>query len=154
MRFEINFHLPLPIAHNSPSTAHSPLLTSQRPQLKVLQFNMRDFHKLLIWQKSHQFVLKVYDVSKSFPNEELFGLTSQIRRAASSIPTNIAEGCGRATNKDFAHFLQISIASASEVEYELLLANDLNYINEHDYQTLKEEIITIRKMIIKYRSEL
>ena len=115
---------------------------------------MRDFHKLIIWQRSHQLVLNVYSISKLFPKDELFGLTSQIRRAVSSIPTNIAEGCGRASNKDFAHFLQIAIGSAAEVEYELLLAHDLNYINENDYQTLTEETVAVRKMIIKYQSEL
>ena len=115
---------------------------------------MRDFHKLIIWQRSHQLALKVYSISKLFPKDELFGLTSQIRRAVSSIPTNIAEGCGRASNKDFAHFLQIAIGSAAEVEYELLLAHDLNYINEKDYQTLTEETVAVRKMIIKYQSEL
>ena len=115
---------------------------------------MRDFHKLGIWQRSHQLTLDVYKVSKSFPKDELFGLTSQIRRAASSIPTNIAEGCGRASNKDYAHFLQIAIGSASEVEYELLLAHDLEYINDESFNKLTSETIAIRKMIIKYQSEL
>ena len=115
---------------------------------------MRDFHKLGIWQRSHQLTLDVYKVSKSFPKDELFGLTSQIRRAASSIPTNIAEGCGRASNKDYAHFLQIAIGSASEVEYELLLAHDLEYINDEAFNKLTSETIAIRKMIIKYQSEL
>ena len=115
---------------------------------------MRDFHKLVIWQRSHQLTLDVYKASKSFPNEELFGLTSQIRRAVSSIPTNIAEGCGRNSNKELAHFLQIALGSASEVEYELLLANNLGYINDIDYQALADETIAVRKMIVKYRSEL
>ena len=115
---------------------------------------MRDFHKLIIWQRSHQLALKVYSISKLFPKDELFGLTSQIRRAVSSIPTNIAEGCGRASNKDFAHFLQIAIGSAAEVEYELLLAHDLDYINDNDYKALTEETVAVRKMIIKYQSEL
>lgn len=115
---------------------------------------MRDFHKLIIWQRSHQLALKVYSISKFFPKDELFGLTSQIRRVVSSIPTNIAEGCGRASNKDFAHFLQIAIGSAAEVEYELLLAHDLDYINNSDYQFLTEETVAVRKMIIKYQSEL
>lgn len=115
---------------------------------------MRDFHKLVIWQRSHQLTLDVYKASKSFPNEELFGLTSQIRRAVSSIPTNIAEGCGRNSNKELAHFLQIALGSASEVEYELLLANQLGYINDTAYQTLTDETIAVRKMIVKYRSEL
>ena len=115
---------------------------------------MRDFHNLLIWQRSHQLTLDVYKVSQSFPKEELFGLTSQIRRAISSIPTNIAEGCGRNSNKDIAHFLQIAIGSASEVEYELLLAHDLQYINKDEYERLINETVAIRKMIIKYKTEL
>ena len=115
---------------------------------------MRDFHNLLIWKRSHQLTLDIYKVSQSFPKEELFGLTSQIRRAVSSVPTNIAEGCGRNSNKDFAHFLQIAIGSASEVEYELLLAHDLQYINKDEYERLINETVAIRKMIIKYRAEL
>ena len=115
---------------------------------------MRDFHNLLIWKRSHQLTLDLYKVSQSFPKEELFGLTSQIRRAASSVPTNIAEGSGRNSNKDFAHFLQIAIGSASEVEYELLLAHDLQYINKDEYERLINETVAIRKMIIKYRAEL
>ena len=115
---------------------------------------MRDFHKLKAWQKSHQLALEIYKVSQSFPKEELFGLTSQIRRAISSVPTNIAEGCGRDSNKDFAHFLQIAIGSASEVEYELLLAHDLQYINKDEYERLTFEMVAIRKMIVKYRAEL
>ena len=115
---------------------------------------MRDFHNLLIWKRSHQLTLEVYKVSQSFPKEELFGLTSQIRRAVSSVPINIAEGSGRNSNKDFAHFLQIAIGSASEVEYELLLAHDLQYINKDEYERLINETVAIRKMIIKYRAEL
>ena len=115
---------------------------------------MRDFHKLIIWQRSHQLTLAIYRISKSFPKEEIFGLTSQMRRAVSSIPTNIAEGCGRASNKDFAHFLQIAIGSATEVEYQLLLAHDINYINDDDYQELTDETVFVSKMIIKYLSEL
>ena len=115
---------------------------------------MRDFHKLMIWQRSHSLTLEIYKISKTFPKSEIFGLTSQIRRAVSSIPTNIAEGCGRNSNKEFAHFLQIAIGSATEVEYQLLLAHDINYINDDDYQILTDETVAVRKMIIKYQSEL
>lgn len=115
---------------------------------------MRDFHKLVIWQRSHQLTLDIYMLTQQFPKEELFGLTSQIRRSVSSIPTNIAEGCGRETNKDFAHFLQISIGSACETEYQLLLAHDLNYITDKEYFRLNDEIVSVRKMIHKYQSEL
>lgn len=115
---------------------------------------MRDFHKLMIWQRSHSLTLEIYKITKTFPKEEVFGLTSQIRRAVSSIPTNIAEGCGKNSNKEFAHFLQITIGSATEVEYQLLLAHDINYINDGDYQVLTDETVAVRKMIIKYQSEL
>ena len=115
---------------------------------------MRDFHKLVIWEKSHQLTLDIYKLTQQFPKEELFGLTSQIRRAISSVPTNIAEGCGRETNKDFAHFLQISIGSACEIEYQLLLAHDLNYITDEDYNRLNDEIVSVRNMIHKYQSGL
>lgn len=115
---------------------------------------MRDFSKLFIWQKSHKLVLSIYDITNRFPKSEMFGLTSQIRRASSSIPINISEGCGRGSNKDFARFLQIAIGSACEVEYELLLAKELKYIENQEYQNLSKEIISIRKMIIKYQSEL
>jgi len=115
---------------------------------------MRDFHNLLIWERSHQLTLDIYKVSQSFPKDELFGLTSQIRRAVSSVARNIAEGSGRNSSKDFAHFLQIAIGSASEVEYELLLAHDLKYINSEEYERLTKEVVAIRKMIIKYQSEL
>lgn len=98
--------------------------------------------------------MSIYDITNKFPKSEMFGLTSQIRRASSSIPINISEGCGRESNKDFARFLQIAIGSACEVEYELLLAKELQYIGEIDYQNLSKEVITIRKMIIKYQSEL
>ena len=115
---------------------------------------MRDFHKLMIWQRSHRLTLEIYKISKTFPKSEIFGLTSQIRRAVSSIPTNIAEGCERNSSKEFAHFLQIAIGSATEVEYQLLLAHDINYINDDDYQVLTNETVAVRKMIIKYQSEL
>ena len=114
----------------------------------------RFFHNLLIWKRSHQLTLDIYKISQYFPKDELLGLTSQIRRAVSSVATNIAEGCGRNSNKDFAHFLQIAIGSASEVEYELLLAHDLKYINNEEYERLTNEVVAIRKMIIKYQSEL
>lgn len=115
---------------------------------------MRDFSKLFIWQRSHNLALSIYDITNKFPKSEMFGLTSQIRRAITSIPINISEGCGRDTKKDFARFLQIAIGSACEVEYELLLAKELKYIEEQEYQTLSKEVVLIRKMIIKYQSEL
>ena len=85
---------------------------------------MQNFKDLLIWQEAHQLTLKIYESSKGFPKEETFGITSQLRRAAVSIPCNIAEGCGRYTSKDFANFLQIALGSTNEADYLILLAMD------------------------------
>jgi four helix bundle protein len=90
---------------------------------------MQDFRKLKVWQKAHQLTLRVYEVTRKFPKAELYGMVSQMRRSWSSIPRNIAEGCGRGTDLDFARFLQISMGSASELEYDLLLSHDLGYLD-------------------------
>lgn len=110
---------------------------------------MRDFRNLTVWSRSHTFVIKVYQITRKFPKEEIYGLTSQIRRAAMSIPTNIAEGCGRKSDADFCRFLQISVGSASEVDYELQLAYELGYLTETEYDELAKEVIEIRRMIAK-----
>lgn len=115
---------------------------------------MRDFHQLQIWQRSHKLTLAIYKATNRFPREEVYGLTSQLRRAISSVPTNICEGCGRKTNADFARFLQISVGSASEVEYELLLAHDLNYLTDNEYDNFNKEIVEIRKMLNKFIKKL
>ncbi len=108
---------------------------------------MRNFRELQIWQKSHQFTLKTYLFTKNYPKEELFGLTSQMRRSSASIPTNIAEGCGRNTNPDFKRFLVIASGSSAELEYQLILSKDLDYISELTFNKLEKELIEIRKMI-------
>lgn len=110
---------------------------------------MRDFHNYKVWSRGHQFALSIYKKTKSFPTEELFGLTSQIRRASMSVPFNIAEGCGRRSDAEFAHFLNIAAGSASEVEEELLLAHDLEFINKESYQQLDKEIKEIKAMLSK-----
>ena len=115
---------------------------------------MRDFYKLTMWQRSHKLTLDIYTATNSFPKEEMFGLKSQIRRACSSIPTNIVEGCGRNSNQDFARFLYIAVGSAAETEYELLLAKDLNYISTEQYNILVEETVAIRKMILTFINTL
>lgn len=118
---------------------------------------MKDFRNLKVWQKSHELTLLVYKSTKSFPKEELYGLTSQMRRSSSSIPTNIAEGCGRQTNVEFSRFLQIAFGSASELEYQLLLTRDLCLLNTEEYYLLNNILIEIKKMlaslISKVRSE-
>lgn len=108
---------------------------------------MKDFHSLLVWQKSHQFALDIYSVTKDFPKDESFGLVSQIRRSSSSIPTNIAEGCGRGSDADFGRFLQISMGSASEAEYQLLLSRDLLYIDNEKYEELNTKVLEIKRML-------
>lgn len=106
---------------------------------------MKDFRKLEVWQKAHGLVLSVYRETTSFPKEEIYGLTSQIRRAAVSIPANIAEGCGRNGDPDLAHFLQMAAGSASELSYELGLARDLGYLTADQHASLSFTLDEIGK---------
>ena len=115
---------------------------------------MRDFKKYDIWKLSHVFTLKIYDLTKSYPKDEMYGLISQIRRASSSIPTNISEGCGRDSDAEFNRFLTIALGSASEVEYQLILSKDLNYIDKTSFITLNEEINTIKRKIYSLKQKL
>jgi four helix bundle protein len=108
---------------------------------------MKDFRQLKVWEKSHLLALAVYKITKEFPKEELYGLTSQIRRASMSIPTNIAEGCGRNTDKEFARFLQIAMGSASETEYQLILARDLEFLSKEKYEKLHNDVEEIKRML-------
>lgn len=108
---------------------------------------MKDFKTLIVWQKSHRLCLEVYDISSSFPREELYGLTSQIRRSSSSIPTNIAESCGRGSDADFARFLQIAMGSASELKYQLILSHDLGFLPKQKHQTLEENTNEVQRML-------
>jgi four helix bundle protein len=94
---------------------------------------MQDFRQLKIWERAHQLTLAVYSNTASFPHEERYGLTSQIRRVAVSIPANLAEGCGRGGDADFRRFVQIAMGSACELEYHLLLACDLKLLKAADY---------------------
>ena len=115
---------------------------------------MLNFKDLEIWRRSHKLTLEIYKATQSFPKEELFGLTSQTRRAVSSIPTNIAEGCGRRTNAELANFLNIASGSASEVEYEILLAKDVGYITAEQCDMWTREIGEIRSMLAAYMKRL
>ncbi len=110
---------------------------------------MRDFHNYKVWSKGHQLALTIYKKTKSFPKEELFGLTSQIRRASMSVPINIAEGCGRKSDAQFSHFLNIAAGSASEVEEELLLSYELDFLDKETYQLLDSDIKEIKAMLSK-----
>ena len=111
---------------------------------------MRDFKRLQVWEKSHDLTLRLYELTSQFPREEVYGLTNQIRRACASIPTNIAEGCGRESSPDFARFLQIAMGSASETEYLILLARDLKYINANQYVELADAIVSVKKMLTAF----
>ena len=119
---------------------------------------MRDYKKYDIWKLSHLLTLEVYKITESFPKEEIFGLTSQIRRASSSIGINIVEGCGRGSDEDFKRFLRNASGSAFEVEYILLLSKDLNYISEEKFLELSpkaEELkMKISKLILKIEEDI
>jgi four helix bundle protein len=115
---------------------------------------MQDFRKLKVWEKSHQLTLVIYKASMNFPKDEQYGLTSQLRRASSSVAANIAEGCGRRTDLDFARFLQNAMGSASELEYHLLLAHDLGYWASTDYQVCDAQVNEIKKMLVAFIGKL
>ena len=108
---------------------------------------MQDFRNLDVWKRSHDLTLAVYRATKSFPDDERFGLTSQLRRGSSSIAANLAEGCGRGSDADFGRFVQNAMGSASEVEYEFLLAKDLNYLSTDLYTSLNDEVTGIKRML-------
>ncbi len=112
-----------------------------------------NFKKLHIWTRSRLFMKEIYLITKSFPKEELYGLASQLRRAAVAIPSNISEGCGRSTNPQLIHFLDVAIASSCEVETQLYVSFDLAYINEFDLNRLIQEASEIRRMTIKFQDK-
>ena len=115
---------------------------------------MRDFRALKVWQKAHQVALEVYRQSRGFPADERFGLTAHLRKSATSVPSNIAEGCGRETEKEFARFLSIAAGSASELEYQLLLAHDLEYLSRDAYAALSEQVAEVRRMLYRLMQSL
>ena len=108
---------------------------------------MKDFRSLLVWQRAHELTLAVYRFTKTFPNDERYGLTSQMRRSSSSVPTNIAEGCGRGSNPDFKRFLQIAFGSTSELDYQLILASDLGFLGPAAHPELRAKLIEVQKML-------
>ena len=110
---------------------------------------MRNYKNYNIWDLSHKLTLEVYKLSSEFPREEQFGLTSQLRRAVTSIGLNIVEGSARKSDKEFSRFLYISAGSAAEVEYIILILRDLNILNSEAASNLEQEFITLRKMIYR-----
>jgi len=115
---------------------------------------MRDFKKYNIWTLSHELTLDIYKISKEFPKGEIYNLTSQIQRASSSIPTNIAEGAGRDSDAEFNRFLTIALGSASETEYLILLSKDLGYMNSESYEELTFKVNTVKKKIYSLKQKL
>ena len=109
---------------------------------------MQNYKDLKVWEKADGFTLRIYEVTKVFPKEEIYSLTNQVRRAAASIPANIAEGCGKNSKLDFANFLNIALGSSNESEYYLLLSRDLNFLKEDDYVELIKTINEIKAMLI------
>jgi four helix bundle protein len=108
---------------------------------------MQDFRDLKVWAKAHAIALRVYAFTRAFPAEERYGITSQMRRAATSIPANIAEGCVRSTDTDFARFSQVALGSASELEYFALLARDLELLPNADYERFLADIQEVKRML-------
>jgi four helix bundle protein len=108
---------------------------------------MRDFRELKVWHKAHALTLDAYRATSSFPRDELYGLTSQIRRAAVSVGANIAEGAGKNSRPEFSRFLQIALGSASELEYHLLLSRDLDYLVPEIYAELSQRVVETKKML-------
>lgn len=107
---------------------------------------MHNFKEFNVWKKAIRLAVDVYKKTKSFPIEERFGLTSQMRRSAVSIPSNIAEGCGRKTNKDLSNFLSHSLGSQFELETQLIIAREIEYLADADFNSLLSELIEIQKM--------
>ena len=105
------------------------------------------FDKLLVWQRAHSLVLKIYEVTNNFPKEEIWGLTSQIRRAAVSVPSNIVEGKARGSRKDFKRFLLVARGSLEEVKYQSLLAKELKYMNEEQYEEITVMIEDVGRLL-------
>ena len=113
-----------------------------------------NFKELKVWQKSRVLVKNLFLLTKQFPKDERFELVSQMRRAAISIPSNIAEGSGRNSNKDFRRFLNIAISSAYELETQIIISFDLGYILEKEFNSLSNDIQEIQKMIFGFRKSL
>jgi len=115
---------------------------------------MSDYRNLEAWQRAHRLTLAVYQATASYPATERFGLMAQTRRAAVSVPSNVAEGAGRDSDRDFARFIAMAAASTNEVEYQLLLARDLDYIAADTFKTLSLEITRVRSMLVRLRQWL
>src|SRR5579863_2785483 len=130
---------------------HSPLPVAFSPQHSAFSHRrrkfMKDFRSMRVWEKAHLLVLDSYKVTNAFPKEEIFGLVSQIRRAAVSVAANIAEGCGKRGNGEFHRFLNIATGSASELEYHFLLSRDLQFLDQAGYERLQAAVVDVKRML-------
>jgi four helix bundle protein len=108
---------------------------------------MKDYRELKVWQKSHVLTMRVYEITSTFPKHEVFGLVTQLRRCSISIPSNLAEGCGRGSDADFKRFVQIATGSALELDYQLFLAYELKYIEHQTYDAISKMLSEVRKML-------
>jgi len=108
---------------------------------------MRNYRELQVWTKAHSLTLELYRLSRLFPKEELYGIVAQLRRAASSIGANLAEGCGRQTQPEFARFVRVAMGSASELDYHSVLARDLGLLNDDAYKQVSRQLTDVRKML-------
>lgn len=115
---------------------------------------MHNFKELKVWQNSKNLVIDIYKDTENFPKTEIFGLTNQIRRASVSVPSNIAEGCGRNSNKDLTRFLDIANGSSFELETQLIIANELKFLNDSSFNTLIKKIDEVQKMIYGFKNSL
>ena len=111
---------------------------------------MRNYRDLQVWSKAHHLTLELYRISRQFPREETYGITSQLRRAAVSIGANLAEGCGRRTSSELARFVRIAMGLASELDYHLLLCRDLGFINDDDFASSAARLTEVRKMLTSF----
>lgn len=115
---------------------------------------MKDFRSLKVWEKAHVLTLAIYESTEQFPKQELHSLTNQIQRAAVSIPANIAEGCGKDSDAELKRYFSIAMGSSSELEYLLLLAHDLGYLQSNIYQSMQNDLVEIRKMLNAFIQKL
>jgi four helix bundle protein len=115
---------------------------------------MQDFRNLKVWQKAHALTLEVYSCTGEFPADERFGLTTQLRRSCASVPANLAEGCARSGDTDFARFVNVAAGPASETDYHLLLARDLGYLAESKYQPLFAQVSEVKRMLNSFEQTL
>jgi four helix bundle protein len=129
-------------------------------QLSAISFfrgatvSVRNFRDIKAWQKGHELALQAYRFTASFPDSERYGLTSQIRRAAISVPANIAEGCGRNSEADFARFLHIAMGSASELEYLLLVSRDLGFVAANTHNDFERNVVEVKRMLTGFVQKL